>query len=471
MRRLPVRDDAGVALVFAIGAAAVISTLILATSVLTVSSLRSSTAHTRFEGSLAAAEAGIDTTLNLVSEAYNGTPSTVWTNPSPCTVAQPTSANLASPDAERKWIHDAILALPTSCTGHTPQGDYVAVRPVGRQAVYSMGWSPSRSTGAKVRLIKAEYVFSPYKPGNAILTNGSVDISGSVTVNANDPTVPANVHTNASILGYNNSLNVAGTVSATGTLPGSCPHGVTGGCVAGDPLVRLPATDPRVVYNAFAATEPNWFDLCNGSVSGTGEVRRPGTSGPCSGSLIATVNGSGNPLEFNGWTYAAGSGTTPATWTLPRTAGIYPGVYYVYRGDAVLGSNGNSPDTRALTVLAEAAPTGGTSATCNKLGGNITWKLFNLTPYLAGLMLDAQSSLYGQANASAGAGLFLAGDKVDLHTGSATVQGAVIASNNCAAAGTNDLQGQTITFDETVETPVSDIIRTSLWLEYPSNTS
>jgi hypothetical protein len=60
----------------------------------------------------------------------------------------------------------------------------------------------------------------------------------------------------------------------------------------------------------------------------------------------------------------------------------------------------------------------------------------------------------------------LAGDKIDLQTSSATVKGSLIANNTCAAAGSNEIQGMTITYDESVEAPVYSVVNTTLWLEY-----
>ncbi len=85
---------------------------------------------------------------------------------------------------------------------------------------------------------------------------------------------------------------------------------------------------------------------------------------------------------------------------------------------------------------------------------------------MSGLALHAGSSLYGSANADAGPGLFVAADKVDLQTSSSTITGAIVAKNECAAAGVNNVQGVTIKYDKTIEAPVNDIIRTTLWLEY-----
>ena len=75
------------------------------------------------------------------------------------------------------------------------------------------------------------------------------------------------------------------------------------------------------------------------------------------------------------------SGTAGAAVDPAKTAGgPYPGTYYVFQGDAQIGSNGNSSE-RQITVLAEAKAGGvANAATCNKLGGNIDWKLFTLSP-------------------------------------------------------------------------------------------
>lgn len=465
LRGRPSGDD-GIAMITVMAAVGIISTLILTSLALADSSLRSSRAHSSFESALAVAEAGVDQTLAAVSTAYNGVPSSAYVTGGSCAVGAPTPAQVASADAERRWIRDALLALPSSCAVPSAQGDFVAVRPAGRNAVYSMAWSPSRTApGAKRRLIKAEYVFAPYKPTNAILTNGNIDLSGSVTTNATDPSIPANVHTNANVLDYNNSLTVNGSVSATGTLPGGCPSKVTGTCTDAQPKQELPVIDPRSIYNSYALITPQWFDLCR-DAGGVASVHKPASTGPCSGDLITKLGISGSPVEFQGWSMTV-SGGIPL-WTLASGAASYPGAYYVYGGNAQIGGNGNSKEDRFVTVMAEGLPTGGAADRCGKFGGDISWKLFSLRPYLSGLVLAAQGSLLGGANADAGPGLFVAGDKIDLKTSSSTIQGAIIAGNKCAAAGTNTVQGITVTYDDTVEAPVNDVIRTTLWLEYQS---
>lgn len=458
MRRLDprtTRDEGGFALVLVLGFTAVLGALVALGTTIGIRTLKSSAAHSNFESALAVAETGVDGTLAEISEAYNSTPSVDFTSPSACAITAPTTT-FADAETERAWARDALSALPDSCLTTVPGGQYASIRPTNRNAVYSMSWVPSReSAGNKRRLIKAEYLFAPYKPTNAVLTEGALDFSGSVAITSVSST-PSDVHANSTISGYNGSTNIAGSMSASGALSGSCPSSITGGCTAGAPVQALPNISARRYYDSQrAAYASHWFDLCPDGV-----MRGPAAVGalPCTGSTMSTTNG---------WEFAVTGGVP--TWTLPRTAGgPFNGIYYVYQGDAVVGSNGNSSTTWQISVLAEAERGVTNAATCDKRGGNVEWKLFNLTPWLSGLQMLAEANLTGNANATAGSGLFLAGDKVDLNTSSSTITGAVIAANDCAAAGENTIQGVTINYDDTMETPLSDIIRTSLWLDYPA---
>ncbi len=458
--------DEGMSLVLVIAMVAIISLMAITTATIATNSLQSSRHHTTFESSLATAEAGVDSLLSSIALQNAADPNVEYVTSSPCSLTAP-STGFASNEAERVWARDALANLAATqaatCLKTASNGQYVSVRPSGKQAVYSMGWFPAYSATATRRLIKAEYLFAPYAPSNAVLTQGGLDFSGSVAITALVSTTDANVHTNTNIAGYNNSLQVAGAISASGTLPGSCPSGVQDGCTASSPLQTIPDITARKYYvGSAAANASSWYDLCP-----TGLVKSPpttitATTVPCTG---ATIGGTG----YNGWQFTAGSGSTPPRWTLPRTAGgPFPGTYYVYQGDAQVGDNGNSSTVWQITVIAEAATGVTNAATCNKLGGNIQWKLFNMTPKLPGMQLLADANLTGDANASAGSGLFFAGDKVDLQTSSSTLTGAVIAANTCAAAGQNTIQGVSIEYDDTLELAVSDVIRTALWLEYPS---
>jgi hypothetical protein len=448
-------EDEGIGLILVIGLSAVMAILITVMTTVAIRSLGSSSDHVRFEQSLAAAEAGIDRELANIQTARNQVPPVTYTGTAGCVPSAAPAGTFSSEASEKAWARAALEALPTSCTQSSGEGEYVAFKDPARQVVYSLGWSPERSAAnAKSRLLKAEYIFAPFRPGQAILTGGDLDFSGSVAVNA-IAGLPADVHTNSNVVGINNSMNATGTLTASGTLSG-CSSGVAGGCKAGQPQERVPVANPRAVYQDYALTTSQWFDLCP-----DGTVRSPSASGPCQGSLIANS-------PYNNWVFTAGNATTPGKWVVDNAATQYPGVYYVYGANAQLGNNGNSNETVTLTVLAESTtPAGFTNAaTCDKYGGDITWKLFNVQNYLRGTLFIAEGSLYGSANSSASAGVMLAGDKIDLQTSSASVTGSLIANNTCAAAGDNEIQGMTITYDQSVEAPVYSVVNTTLWLEY-----
>lgn len=469
-------DEEGFALILVIGTATVIAALVAVTMALALQSLRSSRQHVSFESALSIAETGVDEVLSVINTNYNASPSTNWVTPSPCDWT--IGGTFSSAAAERSAARAKLMSLAgnSACRQQAGAGEYVAVHPTGKQTVYSMGFAPSYAkfindpSNAKARLIKAEYIFAPYKPGQAVLTAGDLDFSGSLTVNTLNPSYPADIHSNTDITsGGTGSLTVQGTISSSGSndLAGSCPAGVVA-CSENTPRERVPAVSPRSVYDKLALTTSNWYDLCPGGV-----VKVP-ASAPCTGADNIEQPSGGS---FHGWSYTAGSSTTVPVWTLQRQSGTttYPGVYYVYGADAVVGDQGNDPTVWNITVLADSAkgadkPAGFTDPDrCDKYGGNLDWKLFTIQNYVPGLIFDAEGTLSGTANTSASAGFMWAGDNIDLQTSSNTITGALVSNNLCAAAEANTVQGVTVNYDQTIEGPVSDIVRTTLWLEYVGN--
>jgi hypothetical protein len=447
-------NDEGLGLILVIGLSAVMAILITVMTTVAIRSLNSSTDHVYFEQALSSAEAGIDRELSNIQAAKNQVPSVSYTGTTGCVPSAAPSGTFSSEASEKAWARSALEALPTSCTATSGDGQFVAFKDPSRQVVYSLGWSPSRTApNAKDRLLKAEYIFAPYRPGKAILTGGNLDFSGSVAVSATSGS--ADIHTNSNVTGNANSVNVSGTITASGTVA-NCPSGATGGCKTAQAPERIPEANPRAVYQDYAITTSQWYDLCP-----DGTVKSPSSSGPCQGSTIASS-------PYNDWTYTAGNATTPGVWTADYSGTQYPGVYYVYGANAQLGNTGNANSSVTMTVLAESTtPSGYTNAaTCNKYGGNIDWKLFNVQNYLRGTLFIAQGSLTGEANSSASTGIMLAGDALQMSTSSASVTGALMANNTCAAAGDNHVQGMTVTYDQSVEAPVYSVVNTTLWLEY-----
>ena len=122
-----------------------------------IRSLQSSSEHVNFEQSLAAAESGVDTELSKIQSARNQVPSVAYESSVSCRPATPAASVFATEATEKAWARTALEALPASCTQTNAQGEFVAFKVPGRQAVYSLGWSPSRTAA------NAEY--SPSQSG------------------------------------------------------------------------------------------------------------------------------------------------------------------------------------------------------------------------------------------------------------------------------------------------------------------
>jgi hypothetical protein len=458
--------EAGFALILVIGMTLVLLGMMIVGVTVTINSLRSSRTHSKFESALAVAEAGVDKTLAVlqVDSSYN-----------PCGCSF-TPSELASAANEQAAAKSKLLAYANSLgtLPKTNQGEYVAIRPFGAQKVYAMSWVPSRSSvGAKTRFLKAEYLFSPYKPGNALAAQGNVVFDGgSVTVEQTGTTCPnaaaAPVHSNGSITGNANSNCITGDVTASGgySMSGTVGSGSGGGM----PLETIPTIDPRAIYtNADVNADPNntgnWYDLCP-----DGTVKSKAAATPCTGSTLADSSTTTISPGFRGWTYSKTANLV--TWNMGVADSQYSGIYYVYQGDAWVngGTTGQNLPWNA-TVLAEPQVNGapGSSATCNKLGGNINWHNTDVNSFLTGTVLVAGADLDIEASSNTlQRGLFAAADQVYMDASSATtVTGAVIASDICPdAAHPNDLQGVTLNFDTNFEAPVKSIVRTTQWLEY-----
>jgi hypothetical protein len=447
-----------------------------------MSVLRGSTSHHAFEGALAAAEAGIDGELSLVQTYHNMSPAQDYVTPAACNVPAGTlttqlntASTFATATAERTWAKAVIAALPSSCVKTTPAGQYIAFRPAGRNAVYSMGWAPDKASDlARPRLLKAEYIFSPYQPGSALLTAGNLDFGGSVDVTTALTATGANVHTNGSS-SMPASVHIDGTMTAAGTLSG-CGSNVTGGCTSGSPVQSVPDANPRAVYTKYNSTTPQtsgWYDLCP-----DGSARYPSTSGPCAGTSVGS-NGSAP----GGWTFTAGNATTAPKWSINMNAvgsSPTPTVYYAYGSNVRM--DGNNSVTMPYTILVEgvaatnaAVSAYGGSAICGEVGGDFYAKQVSLIPSSLvpglGIMATGQISLNTQTQigVDGNGAMVLAGHNLTTQASAGTtIIGAMVANNTCSddGRGTNSPQGWTIKYDRTAEVPVSSLINTTLWLEY-----
>lgn len=447
------RDENGMALAVVLMVTALITTLVLVTAALTIGSLRSSSGHDNFEGAVGAAEAGIDRALSQLqaNQTWSAGPAVGRT--------------FTSADDERRWAYTTIMSqvgsgVPYASTG---TGQYLAIRPSDRNIIYSLGCEPScTSTNAKKRLVKVEYLFAPYKPGNAILTGGGLAFSSSVTVDVTAGALgtAANVHTNGAISGSGCSQTINGTVTSSGTYSVCGTVGSTGSG-GGQPLQSVPTVKPSFLYTEFSAFySTNWYDLCP-----DGTVHAPGAT-QCTGTQITTVASGGT---FRGWSFTAGTGINPPVWSMTSSS-WGDGIYYVYQGDANISRNISA---NAISVIAEAAPTGGGASTCGKIGGDISAQGVSIaSAALPGVVFVADGQLSVTSNFQGGTGVFAAGDQIHLETSSNGITGTVIANDTCTASGAIDeVKNAVVKYDRNVEVPLVDIVRTTQWLELQPNAS
>jgi hypothetical protein len=240
-----------------------------------------------------------------------------------------------------------------------------------------------------------------------------------------------------------------------------------GGAVTNTPAESIPNVTASEVYTQNEAQYPNnWYDLCT-----DGTVRPPSASGPCTNSTIyATLTSGGSTwrgFQFEGTTNGV------ATWDLKSAAG--DGIYYFNHANVEMGTGLGNPLSNAVTVIASAVdPT-----VCAKAGGNIAWDHDNLTaPYLTNLFMFADADLSTGSNFYAGgvnsdgtvdAGMFIAGDQINMQTSSQGAYGSVIAEDTCQGGGpvTSDVvKNPSIYYDPNAQAPFTNIIDTTLWLEY-----
>jgi hypothetical protein len=509
-RTAAVKGDEGIGLLLVIGTATVVTMLMIVLTTMATRALSSSSKHVSFEGAVAAAESGIDEGLARAQRIYDtlGTdsyayPSSSETCGSYSTINWTTSAapdGTAAPGAqatdaaglaiERKWAKSWLQTLAANgCRISGPKGEFTFFKPVGHQTVYGMGWAPSySSSSAKMRYLKAEYLFTPYAPSNAILTQGTLDLSSSTVVTTAPPnsTSLASVHTNGNLTNATGNPTVYGPVSQSGSgslvsdpkFVGNTNGTVTSSAVQGVPFISALEVWGRNHANS-QTLATTWYDLCS-----DGSVRTPTatTTAPCDAAASDDPYApGGSPTQitaaggsYRGWTHGTVNGVS--TWyagSALKGSG-YSGVYYISGGDVVDNASNAGQPVPNLTVIASS-----TSSACPKTGGNISWSQTDASaPGLQGTFLLGDQDLQITHNVSFGSdinntpvsGFFIAGDQIDMETSSNGVYGAIIAADQCNPSGslvdTNEVKNPSIYYDPNVAAPFVDIVNTTLWLEF-----
>lgn len=487
MRRERFADDEGVGIIVVLGISTFIMILIMVAASMARNALAMSVHRTNFESALATAEAGVDTTLGQLQAAYDANSAdypipgqaTAQLSAPTCTGSPITGpADFDTADQEQSWaiaqIDDLVDANP-ACLITTESGQYAVLKPStalvggrypGFGRVYAVGWSPYRGAPKESsRMVKAEYVFLPYSPQAAILTSGNLKIESSTTVTTAtgyDPTI-AGVHSNGVITTQGNPT-VTGMVTSTGeSTANSNRFSVNpGGQVGSAPRANLPRVNARSFYfsapNSDAVAMSRWYDLCP-----DGTVKSWSSSGPCAGPENSSASGIG-------WSH----NPTTRVWTAGRNS--VSGVFYVSEGDVNVGTgNASIPN---ITVIASSA----NAADCaTKAYGNIRWDHYDMrAPAFRNLFLLADADIETFSNFSAGSqggggsavasGMFIAGDQISLQTSSQGAVGSVIAADRCTNSPMvtgNVVKNPAVYFDPDGDSPFSDIITTTLWLEYP----
>ena len=430
-----VEDEAGISMLLVIGMAVVLLLTAMVGLDITNGAIDRSSRHVTFESSAHLAERGIDLTLARLQQDKT------WSTDATHTTALPVGA---TPAQEEAWAAAELAAAPTVTTA---EGEFAIVKPSGRNVVYAAGWMPDRATAARPRTMKVEYLFSTYRPPGAVLTGGPLKIGGNATVAGS----LGDVHSNGNIDVVGGSLSVSGTVTAVGTVTGGQP-----GWSGSQPEKTIPPIAPRDIYEALSDDyAADWYDLCP-----DGTVKAPSTT-PCTGTLLNAAT----PGEWLGFQHVTTAGKN--VWkTSSSTA--YDGVFYAYQSGIDVSAKTSS--VWKATLIAESAPTSGCSANHGDI--QITGHP-DIIGFVPGLTLVAGRDLEIAGNPSGGGesyqGLIAAHEQVKI-TGTPVLAGAIVAGDFCQTTGSpvdgNYISGNmTITYDGGLDTNLTSLIRTTLWLE------
>jgi hypothetical protein len=311
---------------------------------------------------------------------------------------------------------------------------------------------------------------------------GNLEVDSSTLVQQAGSDCPSHadlaaVHSNGAITVPNGNPKICGPVSqsGSGSLANSNKfYGNTGGSVTNTPTQSVPVISSRQVYlRNWSTYSSQWYDLCQ-----DGKVRQPASTGPCTGTLIGDYGPSGalaGQTFRGGWTYSATNDSYGVPqWLVGKN--VQDGVYYVDGADVAGASGAGNTDINNATIIAAAQNTN-----CNKRGGNIQWDHNNINaPIIPNLFMLADQDLQTNSNFRAGSisgstiisGMFVAGDQVDLETSSNGAYGAVVAADQCNPNGSqspvtaNVVKNPSLYYDPNGQAPFTDIINTTLWLEY-----
>jgi len=359
----------------------------------------------------------------------------------------------ASPEDARGWVLAAADARPAGEVVATSGGEYVVVRPTNTAAVFAIGYVPSRDDeGRRVRIVHAmtedAIVNGGWFARYAVLTGGTLGLSGNPTIISG---ATVGVHTN-------DFLDIRGSVFVAGCLGASNGSRVVGsmnqdaGC--GTPGIQAPVEIPAVNVRSF--WDFSQYDLCPGGIVKAGPAHptqgNTAANVPCTG---ATLTSQADVNPFRGWRYKGHSEALEARWE-HGSLGLFPGVYYIYRGSAKLASSpGSGADPWLVTLLVE-----GVGSCPGITGGDIDMSGSPvMAPYgeTQNLLMAAGRDI-DISGSPTFSGLIAAHEQIDNSGGATGVEAALLAELLCDSSDDfideSDIAGNlTITNSGPVSTP------------------
>jgi hypothetical protein len=249
--------------------------------------------------------------------------------------------------------------------------------------------------------VTLEALLAPVELG-AIVVDGDLEISGSVSVQSSTSPEDADVHANGN-LDIDGSASVAGDMTASGTYDG--PEGGSGGQPE-KPLPKIRAEDYK--HHAEYVLADTGLILCNMS-GGCGAV--------ANGAMVLDCNSGNTCRTTYGWEFDG-----PDGWRAANNGTKFDGAFYV-EGKATITANHS---TWLLTVIAEGSI---------DLSGSP-----EMTSYTNELLFvtDADLDISGGVSTSISA------------------QGQMLVHEQISLSGTVTLGGQLIVEDATSEDPLVD---------------
>lgn len=382
MRRI--REESGAAIITVVLAAAVTSLAAATALTSTAGSMRQSASRRGWEQAVHLAESGASRALGLVAadNSYN------------TGIAPAQTMN-------RAWVLAAAVSAPLE---RAREGEFAWVVPTGGGVGFGVGYVPTRAAPRSSRVVRVDFRIVRASGPRALLTQGTLSVSGTAAVTG----IGGSVHSNEDLT-VSGSAQIDRDATASGSFVQTgnpTIGGVTGG---GFPAIPVPAV------SAASFRSLTDYDLCpDATVRNTAAL-------VCTGS----VAGTGLAQGWNGWKYAG------ARWAISGNQALAGG-FYVYRSDVSISGNVGSVSTPwRATIVVE-----GLKAGADLANGDITVSSnVILSAWKQGVALVAERDvrLTGGSGREV-QGMILAGEQVDI-PGSGTIIGSVVSSGTTSTLG------------------------------------